>query len=50
MTIGSLYIENRTKLIWELVNYDSQEVELENYDTTYVLTIDEFLSDFTYLE
>lgn len=47
LTIGSLYIENETKLMWELVNYDNQEVELENYDTTYCLTIEELLSDFT---
>lgn len=47
LIIGSLYIENETKLIWELVNYNNREVELENYDTTYCITIEELLSDFT---
>lgn len=49
LIFGSWYKENETGLIWKLVDYTYQEVELENYDTTYVVTIDEFLSDFTYL-
>lgn len=49
LIFGSWYKENETGLIWRLVDCIYQEVELENYNTTYVLTIDEFLSDFTYI-